>query len=73
VHKRCLPHLAGHDPGLLTRRLIGAGTPKDAVAGGYAASFPLLAPIGALVVVLIVQTTGESRPPAFTNVSPISA
>src|SRR5881398_1626397 len=33
VHKRYLIHVAGHNLGLLMRLLIGAGTPKEAVAG----------------------------------------
>src|SRR3954454_18291824 len=32
VHKRYLIHVAGHNLGLLMRLLIGAGTPKEAVA-----------------------------------------
>ncbi len=35
VHKRYLIHVAGHNLGLLMRRLIGAGTPKEAVARGW--------------------------------------
>ena len=36
VHKRYLLHVAGHNLSLLMRQLIGAGTPKEAVAGGNA-------------------------------------
>ena len=32
VHKRYLLHVAGHNLSLLMRQLIGAGTPKEAVA-----------------------------------------
>src|SRR3954452_10128187 len=35
VHKRSLIHVAGHNLGLLMRLLIGAGTPKGAVARGW--------------------------------------
>ena len=35
VHKRYLLHVAGHNLSLLMRQLIGAGTPREAVAGGY--------------------------------------
>src|SRR3954449_12963112 len=35
VHKRYLIHVAGHNLGLLMRLLIGAGTPKEAVASGW--------------------------------------
>jgi transposase len=43
VHKRYLVHVAGHNLGILMRRLIGAGTPREAAARG-------------LVVVLFVST-----------------
>src|SRR3954463_8714806 len=32
VHKRYLVHVAGHNLGILMRRLIGAGTPRGAAA-----------------------------------------
>ena len=35
VKKRYLVHVAGHNLSLLMRQLIGAGTPREAVAGGY--------------------------------------
>src|SRR5215212_11932257 len=35
VHKRSLIHVAGHNLGLLMRLLIGAGTPKEAVARSW--------------------------------------
>jgi transposase len=35
IHKRYLIHVAGHNLGLLMRLLIGAGTPKEAVARGW--------------------------------------
>ena len=35
VHKRYLIHVAGHNLGLLMRLLIGAGTPKEAIARGW--------------------------------------
>ncbi len=44
VHKRYLLHVAGHNLSLLMRQLIGAGTPKEAVAGGYGAWFVLVTP-----------------------------
>ena len=39
IHKRYLIHVAGHNLGLLMRLLVGAGTPKEAVARGWGASF----------------------------------
>ena len=41
VHKRYLLHVAGHNLSLLMRQLIGAGTPRQAVAGGYGCIFVL--------------------------------
>ena len=50
VHKRYLLHVAGHNQSLLMRQLIGAGTPQEAVAGGYGGIFVLLTPTGARLV-----------------------
>jgi len=63
VHKRYLLHVAGHNLSLLMRQLIGTGTPKEAVAGGYGCIFVLIAPTGAVLVaqiVLIVSQDGET-------------
>ena len=63
VHKRYLLHVAGHNLSLLMRQLIGAGTPREAVAGGYGCIFVLIAPAGAVLVaqiVLIVSDDGET-------------
>ena len=63
VHKRYLLHVAGHNLSLLMRQLIGAGTPREAVAGGYGALFVLVTPAGAVLVaqvVLIVSEEGET-------------
>ncbi len=49
VHKRYLLHVAGHNLSLLMRQLIGAGTPQEAVAGGYGGIFVLLTPTGAML------------------------
>ena len=46
VHQRYLLHVAGHNLSLLMRQLIGAGTPREAVAGGYGGIFVLLRPPG---------------------------
>ena len=63
VHKRYLLHVAGHNLSLPMRQLIGAGTPKEAVAGGYGALFVLVTPTGAVPsaqIVLIVSEDGET-------------
>jgi transposase len=63
VHKRYLLHVAGHNLSLLMRQLIGAGTPRQAVAGGYGFGFVLVTPTGAVLaaqIVLIVSQDGET-------------
>ena len=62
VHKRYLLHVAGHNLSLLMRQLIGAGTPREAVAGGYGGIFVLLTPTGAMLVALGVLA---KRPDGF--------
>ena len=62
VHKRYLLHVAGHNLSLLMRQLIGAGTPREAVAGGYGGIFVLLTPTGAMLVARGVSQSGR---PAF--------
>ncbi len=45
------------------RKLIGAGTPREAVAGGYGYIFVLIAPAGAnrvAQIVLVVSEDGET-------------
>ncbi len=60
VHKRYLLHVAGHNLSLLMRQLIGAGTPREAVAGGYGCIFVLLTPTGAMLVALGVSKSGQT-------------
>jgi hypothetical protein len=74
-------HVAGHNLGLLMRLLIGAGTPKEAVARGWC--FLVLLPTGngayeALIMVLvpnrampalIVFMTFDHRPDETTTSS----
>ena len=42
------------------RQLIGAGTPRAAVAGGYGANFVLLTPTGAMLVALGISDSGQT-------------
>ena len=65
VHKRYLLHVAGHNLSLLMRQLIGAGTPKEAVAGGYGCIFVLITPAGAVLVVQIVLIVSQDGETAF--------
>ena len=60
VHKRYLLHVAGHNLSLLMRQLIGAGTPREAVAGGYGGIFVLLTPTGAMLVARGVSQSGQT-------------
>ena len=59
VHKRYLLHVAGHNLSLLMRQLIGAGTPKEAVARGYIAIFVIPTPDGAFLVTLLVLPSAQ--------------
>ncbi len=65
VHKRYLLHVAGHNLSLLMRQLIGAGTPKEVVAGGYGAYFVLFTPAGAVLIAQIVLIVSEDGETAF--------
>jgi transposase len=64
VHKRYLIHVAGHNLGLLMRLLIGAGTPKEAVARGWCVL--ILLPIRdgaaheAILMVLVAYSAGPA-------------
>ena len=63
VHKRYLLHVAGHNISLLMRQLIGAGTPREAVAGGYGCFCLLITPAGAVLIaqiVFIVSQQGDT-------------
>ena len=60
VHKRYLLHVAGHNLSLLMRQLIGAGTPREAVAGGYGGIFVLLRPTGAMMVARGGSQSGQT-------------
>ena len=42
------------------RQLIGAGTPREAVAGGYGGIFVLLTPTGAMLVARGVSQSGQT-------------
>ena len=59
VHKRYLLRVTGHYLSLLRRQLIGAGTPREAVAGGYGCIFVLMTPTGAVLVAQIVLIVSE--------------
>jgi hypothetical protein len=64
VHKRSLIHVAGHDLGLLMRLLIGAETPKEAVARGWCLLVLLPTAYGtayeAMIMVLVAHSTMQA-------------
>ncbi len=68
VHKRYLLHVAGHNLSLLMRQLIGAGTPKEAVARRYGTWFVLVTPAGAVLVAQIVLIVSEEGETAFVAI-----
>ncbi len=47
------------------RQLIGAGTPREAAAGGYGCVFVLVAPAGAVPVAQILLIVSEDGKTAF--------
>jgi transposase len=59
VHKRYLIHVAGHNLGLLMRLLIGAGTPKEAIARGKGLILLVFLPDGPILV--MVATIGTDH------------
>jgi transposase len=60
LHKRYLVHVAGYNLGLIMRLLTGAGTPREFQARGRAWTAGLVAPDGAMIVVLLVAAEGEA-------------
>ncbi len=60
VHKRYLLHVAGHNLGLLMRQLIGAGTPKGAVAGGKRLIVFVALPDGSILALLAPTGTNHA-------------
>ena len=65
VHKRYLIHVAGHNLGLLMRLLIGAGTPKEAVAGGWCVLILLPTSDGAADAAILILLLAHSAIPAL--------
>src|SRR4051794_5163531 len=65
VHKRYLIHVAGHNLGLLMRQLIGAGTPKEAVARGWCVLILLPTSNGAAYAAILMDLVAHSAIPAL--------
>jgi transposase len=57
VHKRYLVHVAGHNLGILMRLLIGAGTPREAVAKVLA--YLLFVRTEEAVAIILVAASGD--------------
>ena len=62
VHKRYLIHVVGHNLGLLMRLLIGAGTPKEAVARGWCVLILLPTSNGAYEALIMVLVAHSAIP-----------
>src|SRR4051795_9260530 len=69
VHKRYLIHVAGHNLGLLIRLLIGAGTPKEAVASGWCVLLLLPTSDGAADAAILIVLLAYSAIPALIVVN----
>ena len=69
VHKRYLLHVAGHNLSLLMRKLIGAGTPREAVGGRIWPVFAcLLRQAGDVLVAQMVLIVSEDGETAFVRI-----
>ena len=60
LHKRYLVHIAGYNLGLIMRLLVGAGTPREFLAGGSACLLALVHANGAALAILVVTTGTET-------------
>jgi transposase len=60
LRKRYLVHVAGYNLGLIMRLLVGAGTPRELLAGGSAHLLALATADGAVFVILITATSGDA-------------
>jgi hypothetical protein len=60
LKKRYLVHVAGYNLGLVMRLLVGAGTPREFLAGGSAHLLALATADGVALVVLTVATGTEA-------------
>jgi transposase len=60
LRKRYLVHVAGYNLGLVMRLLVGAGTPREFVAGIAAYSLPLTTAEGGALVILTIATGTET-------------
>src|SRR5437764_6288882 len=61
LRKRYLVHVAGYNLGLVMRLLVGAGTPREFLAGAAAHLLALATVDGAMLVVRVVGTAAAPR------------
>jgi transposase len=60
LHKRYLVHAAGYNLGLIMRLLVGAGTPREFLAGASAHLLALATANGAVFVILIAAPAAQA-------------
>jgi transposase len=60
LKKRYLVHVAGYNLGLIMRLLVGAGTPRELLAGGSAYLLAFAPADGATLAILVVTTGAET-------------
>jgi transposase len=60
LHKRYLVHVAGYNLGLIMRLLVGAGTPRELLAGAAAHLLAFASADGTALVLLVTATNAEA-------------
>jgi transposase len=60
LRKRYLVHVAGYNPGLIMRLLVGAGTPREFLARASAHLLTLATTDGTALVILVVATSTDA-------------
>lgn len=60
VRKRYLIHVAGYNLGLIMRLLVGAGTPREFLAGGCAYWLLVVRPANGITGFLIIVTADQA-------------
>jgi hypothetical protein len=60
LRKRYLVHVAGYNLGLIMRLLVGAGTPREFLAGASAHLLLLATADGTVFVILFTATDSET-------------
>ena len=58
MHKRYLIHVAGYNLGLIMRLLVGAGTPRELLAGNSVALMMIVDPSADVVTAILLVGAG---------------